>query len=87
MRCPPRQVVALRSDMDALPVTEEAFPDTAGFLSQRAGRMHACGHDAHMAMLLGVCALFLQPHAPQLVQRVPPALPEHRAPPAPPWAI
>ena len=43
--------------MDALPVTEEAFPDTAGFLSQRAGRMHACGHDAHMAMLLGAAKL------------------------------
>ena len=52
----------------------------------RASRFEL-GDKKDMAMLLGVCALFLQPHAPQLVQRVPPALPEDRAPPAPPWAI
>lgn len=42
--------IAFRSDMDALPVTEET---NNGFESCHSGRMHACGHDGHMAMLLG----------------------------------
>ena len=42
--------VGLRADMDALPV-EEA--NTFAHRSQHAGRMHACGHDGHTAMLLG----------------------------------
>ncbi|MCW2289791.1 hippurate hydrolase [Leucobacter luti] len=42
--------VLLRSDMDGLPVTE---PDTLSFHSQNSGTMHACGHDLHMAMLIG----------------------------------
>lgn len=47
-------VVALRADMDALPVTEETgLP----FASTVPGRMHACGHDVHMAALLGAGAL------------------------------
>jgi hippurate hydrolase len=42
--------IGLRSDMDCLPVEEEV---ESPIKSQNAGRMHACGHDGHMAMLLG----------------------------------
>ena len=50
-------VLAIRADMDALPIVEQtAVP----FASQNAGIMHACGHDAHTAILLGVAHLLRQ---------------------------
>jgi len=47
-------LVGMRADMDALPVTEKTG---LAWASEIPGRMHACGHDAHMASLLGAAAI------------------------------
>ena len=58
----PGKVVALRADMDALPVTERnSLPYkskvTTVFNNQETGVMHACGHDTHVAILMGVAEI------------------------------
>ena len=53
----PGRTVGLRADMDALPVTE---PDGCPFGSTHPGRMHACGHDVHTAVLLGTARALLE---------------------------
>ena len=59
----PGPVVALRSELDALPVIEEGdlpFKSTVRTMydGKEVGVMHACGHDAHMGVLLGVAEIF-----------------------------
>lgn len=49
--------IALRADMDALPIVEQ---NTFAHVSRHPGCMHACGHDGHMAMLLGAAELIDQ---------------------------
>jgi Metal-dependent amidase/aminoacylase/carboxypeptidase len=46
-----KKTIGLRADMDALPINEET---NLPFSSKNKGIMHACGHDGHMAVLLGI---------------------------------
>ena len=70
----PGRRIALRADMDALPVTEQvdlpfASKVTTEYRNQATGVMHACGHDAHTAILLGV-AKALSEHRSELAGEV-----------------
>ena len=58
--------VLYRADMDALPIQEE---NSAEYVSQKAGTMHACGHDGHTAIALGIAKL-LSKHRDNLGGRV-----------------
>src|SRR6266853_6946622 len=64
----PGPVIALRADMDALPVCEQvdlpfASKQRATFNGQEVGVMHACGHDCHVAILMGVAELLCSAQA------------------------
>ncbi len=58
-------VIGVRADMDALPIEEQTGLDYA---SVNKGVMHACGHDAHTAMLLGAATLLAEDYKAGLIQ-------------------
>jgi len=59
------KVVAIRADMDALPILEQNEYD---YVSQNKGAMHACGHDSHTAMALGAALLLSKEKLPGRVR-------------------
>ena len=67
----PGPTILLRADMDGLPLTEDTGLD---FASEVPGAMHACGHDTHVAMLLGAARLLVERRA-ELRRPGPPDVP------------
>jgi amidohydrolase len=59
------RMVAIRADMDALPILEQNETD---YVSQNSGKMHACGHDSHTAMALGAAMLLAKEKLPGRVR-------------------